>query len=102
MALGHGPKEAVEKVEADAKVGIHKAVAVQAFVMNVVQPARFQKPSPQARNFGHPEILDVHAVVQIAEHQDRPAEERTKREHFVSMRDMKQSHDAPAEQENHP
>jgi len=49
MTLGHGPKETVEKVEADAKVGIHEAVAVQTFVMNVLQPARFQKPSPQAR-----------------------------------------------------
>src|SRR6267142_2740187 len=100
MTLRHGSEEAVEKVEADAEVGIHEAVAVQAFVMNVVQLARFQKPSPQARNSGHPIVLDVHAVVQIAEHQNGPAEEREKREHLVSMRHMKQSHHAPAEQEN--
>jgi len=42
MTLGHGPKETVEKVEADAKVGIHEAVAVQTFVMNVLRLRAFR------------------------------------------------------------
>src|ERR1700674_1409995 len=101
MTLRHGSEEAVEKVKADAEVSIHEAFAVQTFVMNIVKFARFQKPIPQARDSGHPEILDVHPVVQIAEHQDRPAEERGKREHLVRMRDMKKSHHAPAHREKH-
>jgi len=78
MTVRHGSEEAVKKVKADAKVGVQEAVAVQALVMNVVKLAGFQKPSPQARNSGHPIVSKVHPVVQIAEHQKGPAEERRK------------------------
>jgi hypothetical protein len=100
MTPGDRSEEAVEKVEADAKVGVHEAFAVQAFVVNIVKTARVQKPSAQDGDSGHPEVLDVHAVVQIAEHQDGPAEERGERNQLVGCRDTKQRHHAPAEQEN--
>jgi hypothetical protein len=45
MTPGHGPKEAVEKVEADAKVGIHEAFAVQTLVMNIQNAGKNSWPT---------------------------------------------------------
>ena len=89
MALRHGPEEAVEKIEADAEICVHGASVVHAAMMDVMQPSRFQEPRFQDGNFRHPEILDVHPVVQVAEHQGGPDEQGAKRQHLVDKRDSK-------------
>jgi len=57
--------------------------------MDVMQPSRSQEPRFQEGNFRHPEILDVHPVVQVAEHQGGPDEQGAKRQHLVDKRDSK-------------
>src|SRR6266699_3309548 len=99
MALGHGPEEPVKKVEADAEVGVHEAFAVHAAVMNVVQSSGSQEPRSKERNSRHPEVPDV-PVVQVAEHQDGPAEQRAKRKHLVQRRHAEQRHSSPTKQQN--
>ena len=44
MPPGHRPEETVKKMEADAEIAVHKAFAIDAPVMNVVQPSGIQKP----------------------------------------------------------
>ena len=100
MALGHGLEEPVKKVEADAEVGVHEAFAVHAAVMNVVQSSGSQEPRSKERNSRHPEVPDVHSVVQIAEHQDGAAEQRAKRKHLVHRRHAEQRHSSPTKQQN--
>src|SRR5262249_15653529 len=86
MTFRHGAKETIKDIESNTKVTIHEAFTVYAAVMNVVESPRFQKPCFEKRDACHPEIVDVHPVVQVAEHQDRPGKQGTKREHFVNMR----------------
>src|SRR5260370_14172929 len=86
MPFCHSPEESVKEVETDAEVGVHEAFAVHAAVMNVVQPPGFQEPRSKKKNSRHPEVLGVHPVVQVAEHQDWPAEKRAQREHLVYRR----------------
>ncbi len=42
----------------------------------------------------------MHPVVQVAEHQDGPAEQRAQCEHLIHRRHAEQSHDCPAKQQN--
>src|SRR6266852_6535146 len=58
MPLCLGPAESVEKVEADAEVGVYEAIAVHASVMNVMQSSGSQEPRSKQRNSRHPEVLN--------------------------------------------
>src|SRR5713226_437540 len=100
MPLCHGPEESVKKVEADAEVAVHEAYAVHASVMNVMQSSGSQEPRSQEWNSRHPEVFDMHPVVQIAEHEDGPAEQRAQRERLVHMRHAEKRHHSPAKQQN--
>jgi hypothetical protein len=49
--------------------------------MDVVEPARLYEPGLEQRRPGHPEIPQMHAVVQITEHESRPEHQRGKKRH---------------------
>src|SRR5260370_382514 len=83
MPLYHSPEESVKKVEADAEVGVHEAFAVHTPVMNVVQPSGSKEPRLKQRNPSHPEVLGVHSVVQVTDHQDGPAEQCAHSDHLL-------------------
>jgi len=70
----------VEQEKSNAEIAVHAPLIVQHMVVNVVQPARLQKPDPQQRSSLHPKILQVHTVVQVAEHEDRPDDHRRQRQ----------------------
>ena len=86
VAFCHGPEETVKEIEADAEVRVHEAFAVHAAMMNIVQPSGPEEPRAQQGNPSHPEVFDVHAVVQIAEHQDGPAQQSAQSGRLVDRR----------------
>jgi len=75
VAAKNGAKEAVEEEKTDAEVGVHAAMVVDGVMVNVVEAAGLQKPRAEKRVAGHPEIAEVHTVVEVAEHESRPKDE---------------------------
>jgi hypothetical protein len=65
-------KQAIEEEECDAKVLIHESLVVERPMMDVVRVTRRYEPPLQQRVTFHPETGQVHAIVQIAEHQKTP------------------------------
>lgn len=68
--------------------------------MDVVKPSGIQEPIFQNWNARHPELLQVHAVMQVAEHEHRPAQQRAKSKGLVCDRDVEKKHHSPTKQEN--
>src|SRR5262249_25345614 len=69
MAAGECSKEPVIEVKSNAKVFVHSAAYVYRPMMDVVQSPRRAEPGVQEWRAFHPETLNVHAVVKIAEHE---------------------------------
>src|ERR1700739_1337325 len=80
MFLSEGAKEAIEEEKADSEVVVIAAVVVQGTVMNIVQPAGVVEPGAQTGRTLHPESLKVHAVVQVAEHEEWPCQQSGQRQ----------------------
>src|ERR1700745_1748640 len=74
QARGPRDEDAIEKEEGDPEVLIHEAVIVESPVMDVVSLAGRDEPALQAGSALHPEVVDVHAVVEIAEHEKAPGQ----------------------------
>jgi hypothetical protein len=72
VAGGQRAENAVEKKKADAKIGVHAAGAIDAVMMNVVKAPGASKPSVDQGRASHPEIADVHGIVEKAEGEKRP------------------------------
>ena len=96
----NGAKEAVEEKKADAEVGVHAAIVVDRVMVNVVEAASVQEPRPEKRVAGHPEIGEMHAVVQVAEHESRPGDEGEKGKGLIKGGQMKQMHGGPKNRQN--
>lgn len=80
VAVEHRPtrgpraEDAIKKEEGDAEVLVHEAIVVESPVMDVVSFASQDEPSLQTRSALHPEVVDVHAVVEVADHEEAPGE----------------------------
>src|SRR4029077_19786288 len=96
MAGGQGPEDPVEKKEADAKIGIHVARAVNAVMMNIVKAPCASEPAVDQGHTSHPEISEVHGIVEKTEGQERPDDEVAYHNHLVNGGYVNQEHKAPA------
>ena len=65
---------------------LRAAIVADGAMMNVVQASRVAKPVLQQRRIRHPEFDQVHAVMQIAEHEQRPKQQRTEKQHLAGIR----------------
>jgi hypothetical protein len=72
FAAGESAKQPVKQEEADAEISVHESVIIDHMVMAVVPAARRDEPMIQPFVFFHPKPLDMHNVVQIAEHHETP------------------------------
>jgi len=72
MAGGQGAEDLVEKEKADAKIGIHVSRAVNAVMMNIVKAPGTPEPVIDQWHTSHPEIAEVHGIVEKAEGEERP------------------------------
>ena len=83
----HGAEEPVEEGETDAEVLVHEPLVVEHPVVDTVKVARPAEPGPHNRHALHPETFDMHAVVQIAEDPEAPAENDPEKQNLVSRAD---------------
>src|SRR5260370_2129062 len=95
MVLGNRAEETVEEKETDAEVAVHAALIIQRAMMDVVEPARVHEPGFEQRRPGHPEIPQMHAVVQITEHENGPEQQRGKSDALVSARNVEPQKNSP-------
>ena len=58
--------------------------------MNVVQRARGSEPAAQPAAFFHPEALDVHDVMQIAEHEKAPDQAGAEGDQLIGQPDVQE------------
>ena len=83
MLLCHRPEDPVEEKESDSKVTIHLSVVIQGAVMNVVQTACPGKPDSYHGYACHPKITYMHPVMQVAKHEDGPAQQNHHHQQLV-------------------
>lgn len=83
----HGAEEPVEEGKTDAEVLVHEPLVVQHSVMDIVEIARPAEPGLHNRHALHPETFDMHAVVQIAEDPEAPAENDPEEQNLVRRAD---------------
>lgn len=76
-------EDAIEKKKSNSKICVHAAVVVHRVVMNVMQAARRAKPKTQNGSALHPEVRQMHTVVQITEHEERPGYQGRECNHLV-------------------
>ena len=69
---GQRTEQPVEQKEADAEVLVHQSGVVQHPVMDVMPLSCAPEPSLENRIALHPEVLHMHLVMQIAEHEEGP------------------------------
>ena len=75
MAGGQGAEDPVEKEKGDAKIRIHVTRAVNAVMMNIVKAPGASEPAVDQGHASHPEIAEVHGIVEKAECEERPDNE---------------------------
>jgi hypothetical protein len=73
VAAGQRAENTVKEKETDPEIGIHVAGAINAVMMNVVEASGASKPAVDQGHASHPEIADVHGVVEKAESKKRPS-----------------------------
>src|SRR5690349_320335 len=73
----------IKPEKTDSKVGIHVARIVYGMMMDIVEPAGPREPRTKQRMTSHPKISQMHAVVQIAEHENGPGHQRNDRDNLV-------------------
>ena len=86
MAFRQGSENPVEKKKSNPKILIHSPIGIERPMMNVVKAPGLAKPPVEYGCSFHPEILDVHPVMQIAEHEDRPNQQGCHRKQTVGQR----------------
>ena len=70
-----GAENTIEEEKSNPKILVHSPVSIQRAMMNVVEPPGLAEPPFKNRCALHPEILDVHPVMQVAEHEYRPSQQ---------------------------
>jgi hypothetical protein len=95
MPAAQRPEQPVEPEKAYAEVGVHAALYVDRVMVNVVESPRCDEPRTQQWMTDHPEIGLVHTVVEVAEHEDRPADQRRECHGLIYLRNMQQKQDGP-------
>src|SRR5215469_2582844 len=100
MAPRKGAKDPIKEVETDPKVLVHPSSLIDGVVMNVVEPPGRTEPCAHQGDAFHPEILNVHAVMQVAEHESRPSHERGGSKRPIGERNAQQPHYAPTKRQN--
>jgi hypothetical protein len=80
---GQCAEQPIEQKEADAKVPVHQSPVIQHSVMDVVQPSAALKPTFEYRIALHPEILDMHPIVEVVEHYEAPSNDRREKNQLV-------------------
>jgi hypothetical protein len=80
---GQRAEQPIEQKEADAKVSVHQSPVIQHSVMDVVQPSAALKPTFEYGIALHPEILDMHPIVEVAEHYEAPSNDRREKNQLV-------------------
>jgi hypothetical protein len=100
MTSGHSAKETVEKVKANAEVGVHEACAVHAAMMDIVEPASIQEPGFQEWHPGHPEVFKVHSIMQVTKHKKGPPKQSANGKDLVHRRHAQENHHSPTKQQN--
>lgn len=97
----HGAEEPVEEGETDAEVLVHQSLVVEHPVMDIVEISRPAEPAPYHWHALHPEALDMHAVVQIAEDPEAPAENDPEKQKLVSRADPEEPEKTTQGDEQH-
>jgi len=69
-----GAKQAIEKKETDSKVCVHQSLVIDDLMVEVVPQSCRKEPASRDTIGGQPNTLDMHEVMEIAEHQKAPAE----------------------------
>ena len=87
---GQSAEQPIESKEPYSKVFVHQSIIVQSMVMNIVQSPRSHKPIAENWSTSHPEVLDVHPVMQITEHQGTPRQYRPDTDCLIGTRDPEQ------------
>src|SRR5215475_2886032 len=100
MTTPQRSEQTVEPEKTDSEVCVHAAFVVHRAVVNVMKPARSAKPDSDDGGSCHPEVLQMHAIVQITEHEDRPGDESHERDCFINWCNPGREHDPPARKEN--
>lgn len=94
-------EEAVQKVKRDSKVAIHPPGIVQGVMVNVVQAPGADEPPPKQRMTPHPEVLNVHLVMDVVEHRLGPGQGHDDKGHLIQNRNTQQrenSNEKPQQQ----
>ena len=81
---GPGIEETIEEKEGDAEVLVHQSLVVEGPVMDVMGIARRNEPALEEWISLHPEIRDVHAIVEITEHDEAPRQGSRHEYHLVN------------------
>ena len=71
---GPRPEQTIKEKESNAEVLVHEPFVVESPVMDVVSFPGGDKPAPEAGIALHPEIVDVHPIVKITEHEEAPSQ----------------------------
>ena len=100
MATRDGAEQAVEEEEADAEIAIHATLGIERMMMNVVEATGAQEPGFQDWRAFHPEILQVHAVVEVAEHEHRPGHHGCQRHGLIHAGDVEQAQRRPTKSQH--
>src|SRR5262250_1772539 len=100
MALGECSKEPVEEIKSNAEVLVHAAAFVYRPRVNIVKSACLAEPRPQNGSPLHPEALNVHAIVKVAEHEGRPSHQCGEGQTTVRKTHAQQPHAAAADGKN--
>src|SRR5580765_252240 len=82
-------EDPVEQKESDAEVLVHQSLVVQYVVVNVMESARRKEPALEQSVPGQPEALDVHDVMQPAEHEEAPAKRAHEINHLIDPAHVK-------------
>lgn len=95
VAAGEGAEEAIEEVEADAKVAVETALLVERTMMDVAEAASAEKPGAHDGSASHPEVGQMHAVMKVSEHQDGPSDRSEETEGAIRKRNAQERHGKP-------
>ena len=88
--IGQSTEHPIESEEPDPEVLIHESIIVQRVVVDIMQSPRSHKPMAEDWRSSHPEILDMHPVMQVAKHQEAPHQNRPDRDGLIGQRNSEQ------------
>src|ERR1700752_1062833 len=69
-------------------------------MMNIVKASGAPEPATDQRHTSHPEIMEMHGIVEKAESEEGPDNEVAEHNHLVYGLCVKQEHNAPTENQH--